>query len=382
MDFSVSSDQRTFRDEIVRFARAELNGDLIERDRQQLFRRDLWDKCGELGLQGLPVPEEYGGIGLDALSTAMALEALGYGCEDSGLVFSICAHLLSCVVPIWKHGTEEQRRRYLPKLCSGEFVGVHAMTEPGSGSDAFNLLTSAEPDGDGWRIRGTKTFISNGPVADLVIVFAMTDRAKGFHGGVTSFLVEKGTPGFTATQKIEKMGIRTSPFGELVFDGVRVGPESILGVVGAGATMFTQTMDWERVCLFAAHVGTMERLVEKSVSYARTRSQFGQQIGKFQAISHKVADMKIRLEASRFTTYHAAWMLDHSRTASLDASVAKVLVSDSLVETALDALQIHGGYGFCTEYEIERAARDAIGSRLYSGTNEMQRTIIARWLGL
>src|SRR5688572_26598706 len=195
---------------------------MIERDREQAFARDLWRRCGEVGIQGLPVPEEYGGSGLDGLSTAIALEALGYGCHDGGLVFSLCAHLLSCVVPIWQHGTETQKRRYLPGLCDGTLVGVHAMSEPGSGSDAFALRTRAERNGDGFRINGTKTFISNGPVADVVIVFALTDPAKGYHGGVTAFLVERTAAGYAASRKIEKMGLRTSPFGELSFDDVHV----------------------------------------------------------------------------------------------------------------------------------------------------------------
>jgi alkylation response protein AidB-like acyl-CoA dehydrogenase len=382
VNFAMTPEQQTLREEIVRFAQKELNDDLIARDRDQVFSRELWAKCGTMGLQGLPVPEEYGGAGADGLTTAIALEGLGYGCKDSGFVFSLCAHLLSCVVPLWKHGSEEQKRRWLPGLCDGTLVGVHAMTEPNSGSDAFTMHTKATPDGDGWRLNGTKIFITNGSVADMVIVFAMTDVAKGFHGGITAFLVEAGTTGFATSQKIEKMGLRTSPFAELVFDDVRVGPEAVLGKPGAGAQQFQNSMDWERVCLFASHVGTMERLVEQSIEYARTRRQFNQPVGKFQAIQHKVADMKIRLEASRLLARRAAAMLDKSKMVSLDAAIAKVFVSEALVQTSLDAVQIHGGYGYCTEYEIERAVRDAVGSTIYSGTSEMQRQIIARFVGL
>jgi len=378
----MTPEQQTLREEIARFAQKELNDDLIARDRGQIFSRELWAKCGAMGLQGLPVPEEYGGSAADGLTTAIALEALGYGCRDSGFVFSLCAHLLSCVVPLWKHGSEEQKRRWLPGMCDGSLVGVHAMTEPESGSDAFTMHTRATPDGDGWRINGTKIFITNGPVADMVIVFAVTDSEKGFHGGITAFLVEAGTKGFGTSQKIEKMGLRTSPFAELVFDDVHVGREAILGRPGAGAQQFQNSMDWERICLFASHVGTMERLVEQSIEYARTRRQFGQPVGKFQAIQHKVADMKIRLEASRLLVRRAAAMLDKSKMVSLDAAIAKVFVSEALVQTSLDAVQIHGGYGYCTEYEIERAVRDAVGSTIYSGTSEMQRQIIARFMGL
>jgi hypothetical protein len=382
MDFSLTDEQNLFREEIIRFARAELNEGAAQRDRDQSFSQDLWRKCGEMGLQGLPAPEEYGGSGLDPLSTAMALEAFGYGCTDGGLVFSVSAHLLSCVVPVWRYGSDEQKRRYLPSLCSGNLIGVHAMTEPNSGSDAFALRTIAGTDGKGFRINGTKMFISNGPVADLVIVFAITDREKGYYGGVTAFIVERGTPGFSCSQKFEKMGLRTSPLGELVFENVYVGPEAILGGVGGGSGIFGHSMDWERICLFASHVGTMERLLEKAISYARTRTQFGQPISKFQAISHRIADLKVQLEAARLLTYRAAWRLNRARNVSLDASMAKLFVSESFVHAARSTMQIFGGYGYMTEYEVERVLRDALGSTIYSGTSELQRNIIARWLGL
>jgi alkylation response protein AidB-like acyl-CoA dehydrogenase len=382
VDFSLTEEQKILKDTIVRFASKELNDGMIERDRDQVFARDLWLKCGELRLQGLPVPEEYNGSGLDPLSTAIALEALGYGCHDGGLVFSICAHLLSCVVPIWKYGNEEQKRRYLPKLCNGELIGVHAMTEPDSGSDAFALVTKAVSYKGGFKINGSKTFISNGPVADLVIVFAVTNPDKGYYGGVTAFLVEKGIVGFHAGKKFDKMGLRTAPLGELVFDDVFVGSDAVLGGVGGGATVFTHAMDWERTCLFASHVGAMDRLMEKAVQYANSRKQFGQTIGKFEAISHRIADMKVRLEAARLLVYKAASQIGRTKSVSMDASIAKLFISESLVSTARDVIQIHGGYGYMIEFEVERMLRDAIASTLYSGTSEMQRTIIARWLGV
>lgn len=382
MDFSFTEEQQILRDNIIRFAQQQLNEGVIQRDREQTFPRELWRKCGEIGIQGLPVPEEYGGGGLDPLSSAIALEALGYGCHDGGLVFSLCAHLLSCVVPLWKFGNEEQKRRYLPGLCDGRLVGVHAMTEPGSGSDAFGLRTKAEPERGGFRINGTKIFISNGPVADLVVVFALTDPVKGYYGGVTAFLVDSNTPGFYADQKFEKMGMRTAPLGELAFQDVWVPAEAVLGQVGAGATMFTHAMDWERICLFASHIGTMDRLLEQAIAYARTRTQFGQAIGKFQAVAHRVADMKVQLEAARLLTYRSAWRLGRSRSVSLDASMTKLFVSESLLTAAMTTVRTYGGYGYMTEYEVERALRDAVASTIYSGTSDMQRNIIARWLGL
>ncbi len=382
MDFSYSEEQALLRKEITRFAQQELNHGIAERDRTHTFPRDLWLLCGNMKLQGLPVPEEYGGGGLDPLSTAIALEALGYGCRDGGLVFSICAHLLACVVPVWKFASEAQKRKYLPGLCNGSIIAVNAMSEPGSGSDVFAMKTRATPDGQGFRIRGAKTFSTNGPVADLALVFAVTDAAKGYHGGITSFLVEKGTPGFKTGQTFEKMGLRTSPIGEMVFDDVYVPREAILGELGAGAAHFGYSMDWERTCLFASHVGTMERLLEKSIQQARTRSQFGQAIGKFQAVSHRIAEMKVSLEAARLLTYRAASRLDVSRSVALDASIAKLFVSESLVRAALGTVQVFGGYGYMAESEVERALRDAVASTLYSGTSEMQKNIIARWLGL
>lgn len=382
MDFALDDEQQMLRDSVVRFARERLNDDVIDRDREQTFSRDLWRQCAEMGLPGLPVPTEYGGSGLDELSCAIALDALGYGCTDSGLVFSLCAHLLSCVVPIWQYGNDDQKSKYLPKLCDGTWVGVHAMTEPGSGSDAFALHTRAEPDGDGYRINGTKIFISNGPIADLVIIFALTDADKGYHGGVSAFITETGAKGFSASQKFEKIGLRTSPLGELVFEDLYVPAENVLGGIGGGSALFNAAMDWERICLFASHVGTMERLIEQSIEYARTRKQFGQAIAKNQAVSHRLVDLKVRLEVGRLLAYRSAWRLGNTRNASMDAAMTKLFVSESLVEAASYAVQVHGGNGLMTEYEMERALRDAVCSTIYSGTSEMQRNIIARWLGL
>jgi alkylation response protein AidB-like acyl-CoA dehydrogenase len=209
MDFSFTPEQKLLRDSIVKFARNELNHDVQARDRSETFSRDAWRKCAEMCLLGLPVPEEFGGANADTLSCAIALEALGYGCTDGGLVFSLCAHLLACVVPVWLHGSEAQKQRYLKGLCNGTLIGSHAITEPNSGSDTFAMRMRADRVTDGWRLNGSKTFISNGPVADVVVVFAVTDPDKGFHGGVTAFLVERGLQGFYAGQKFEKMGLRT-----------------------------------------------------------------------------------------------------------------------------------------------------------------------------
>ena len=382
VDFSISADQKALADSVTKFAAAELNNDIHNRDENQEFPQDLWLKCGELGLFGLPVDEAHGGSGLDPVSTCIALEALGYGCKDSGLTFSICAHLLACVVPIWKHGSEEIKNKYLPDLCSGKLIAVNAMTESNTGSDSFAMCCTAEVENNGYRINGTKTFSTNGPVAQLALLYAITDKEKGYHGGITGFLVDKSEHGFENGQKFNKMGLRTSPIGELVFDNIWVPEENVIGGVGGGANIFAQSMEWERICLVACHVGVMRRLLENCVEYARDRKQFGQAIGKFQSVSNRIADMKVRLEASRLLVYKAAWSIENTRTVSMDASITKLFVSESLVETAQDAMRTLGGYGYMIEYDVERSLRDAMAGVIYSGTSDMQRNIIARWLGL
>jgi alkylation response protein AidB-like acyl-CoA dehydrogenase len=382
VNLDLTEEQLLLRDSVGRFAEQELNVEVRERDQDHVFARELWQKCGTMTLQGLPVPHELGGAGLDALSTAIALEALGYGCRDGGLVFSICAHLLACVIPIWKHGSEEQHAKYLRKLCDGSLIAANAMTEPQTGSDAFAMTTKALPQGEGFRLNGTKIFCSNGPVADVIVVYAVTDAAKGYHGGVTAFLVDKDTPGFAPGQRFEKLGLRTSPISEVVLQDVVVPQEAVLGKVGGGAPIFAQSMDWERALLGATHLGTMQRLLDQATEYARTRKQYGQIIGKFQAVSHRIADMKIRLEAARWLVYRAASRLDRARDAGFDASIAKVFVSEALLESALATIRTLGGYGFTTEYDAERALRDAVGGTIYSGTSDIQRNIIARWLGM
>ncbi|MDX1530243.1 MAG: acyl-CoA dehydrogenase family protein [Rhodothermales bacterium] len=382
MDFTFTEEQVALRDAVVRFAQRELNEGAADRDRDQAFPRDLWLACGQMGLQGLPVPEDLGGSGLDPLTTALALEGLGYGCTDGGLVFAVCAHLLACVVPLWKHGSDAQRQRYLPGLCDGTLIAVNGMTEAGAGSDAFAMTTTAERTDDGYVLNGTKLFSSNGPVADLAVVYAITDPGRGFHGGVTAFLVETDAPGFRSGQRFEKMGLRSCPLGELVLEDVRVPACAALGGEGAGAIVFAESMNWERTCLVAAHVGTMERLVEEAVDYARTRHSGGQPIGKHQAVAHRLADAKVRLEAARLLVYRAASRLETARAVALDASVAKLFASEALVQTAADAMRVFGGYGFVADYGVERALRDAMAAPIYSGTSEVQRNTIARWLGL
>ena len=382
MDFSLTDEQRMLYEQISRFAASELNSSEEESGSERDFPQARWEKAGEMYLQGLPVPEELGGVGLDPVSTAVALEALGYGCRDGGLVFAICAHMLACVVPVWKHGTPEQHERYLRDMCSGAKIAVNGMTEPGTGSDAFSMKTRAVPKGSGFVLNGSKTFSSNGPIADVALVYATTDAEKGYHGGITAFLIDKDTPGFSSGQRFQKMGLHSCPIGELVMEDVYLPAEAVLGKVGGGAPMFSESMDWERACLIAAHVGTIQWLMEQAIEYARTRKQGGQTISKFQAVSHRLVDVKVRLEASRLLTHKAAAGLVRPQTASMDASIAKLFVSESLLTSAIDTLRTFGGYGLMADYGIEGVVRDSVGGIIYSGTSDIQRNIIARWLGL
>ncbi|HXG43206.1 MAG TPA: acyl-CoA dehydrogenase family protein [Gemmatimonadales bacterium] len=381
MDFAWTPEQLEFRRAVVEFARRGLQDDLVRRDQTGEFSRELWTRCAEFGIQGLPFPEEYGGGGADILTTVLAMEALGYGCKDNGLLFGLAAQMWSVQMPLFRFGTEDQRRRYLARLNRGEWIGAHAMSEPGSGSDAFALSTRAERRGDGYVLNGAKTFVSEAPVADLFLVFATLDPSKGVLG-ITGFLVERGTPGLVVGRPIAKLGLKTSPMAELVFEDCPVPAANRLGREGRGAEIFNDAMEWERACILACQLGAMERQLEQSVAYARERKQFGKPIGEFQAVAHRLVAMKVRLEAARGLLYRGAWLKQTAGTAGADAAIAKLFLSEAWVRSCLDAIQIHGGYGFTTEYEVERDLRDSIGGTLYSGTSEIQRNLIARSLGL
>ncbi|MBI4636891.1 MAG: acyl-CoA dehydrogenase family protein [Candidatus Rokubacteria bacterium] len=381
MDFSWNEDQLALREATIRFAQRELKDDLIERDRRGEFSWENWRQCAEFGIQGLPVPEEYGGRGLDILTTILVMEALGYGCKDNGLIFALNAQLWSVVMPILNFGTEAQKQKYLPRLIRGEIIGMHGVTEPGSGSDAMSLRTTAERRQDTYVLNGAKTFITSAPLGDLAVVFATVDRAKKFMG-VTAFLVDKGTPGFSVSRDLEKMGLRTSPMGEVVLENCEIPVENRLGPEGAGVSIFNSSMGWERSCILASAIGTMERQLEECIKYVKERKQFGQPIGRFQAVAHKITDMKVRLESARYLVYRAGWLAKVGKPAILEAAIAKLYLSECFVQSSLDAIQLHGAYGYMTEFEIERDLRDALGGRIYSGTSEIQKTIIARMLGL
>ncbi|MEX1135156.1 MAG: acyl-CoA dehydrogenase family protein [Acidimicrobiia bacterium] len=383
MDLSWTDEQDGLRESIIRFAQKELNHDMIARDSESRFTRELWAKCAAIGLQGMPLPEEYGGQGADPLTTIIALEALGYGCSDNGLIFSINAHMWSAEMPLLRFGTEEQKQSYLPGMCDGTIIGVQGMTEPGSGSDAFGMKTTAESRGDTYVLNGTKTFITNAPVADVFVIFASTDPKAGALG-LSAFLVDTGTPGLEIGKPFSKMGLRTSPMSELFFDDCVLPAERMLGKSGNGMAIFNHSIDWERGFILAAAVGTMQRQLETVIEHAKTREQFGQPIGKFQAVSHRIVDMKMRLEAARSFLHQVGWAKLQAEGANtpIESALAKLYISEAWVQSSLDTLQILGGYGYMTETEVERDIRDALASRIYSGTSDIQRNIIAGRLGL
>jgi hypothetical protein len=381
MDFEFTEEQKAIKRSAIRFAQKALNDGVIERDRDGVFSRELWKACADFGIQGSAFPQQYGGSDADILSTLLLMEGLGYGCKDSGLIFAINGQMWTVQMPILRFGSDAQKDRYLPKLCSGEWIGAHGMTEPGSGSDAFSLSTTATLKGDHYVLNGTKMFSSNAPVADVFIVFATVDKRKGFLG-VTAFVVERGFPGFGVGKDIEKMGLRTAPMAELILQDCQVPVENRLGREGNGAAIFDDAIEWERSCILASLIGGMERQLEACIRYARERKQFNRSIGKFQSVANKIVDMKVRLETARLVLYRLAWLKQTQGKATVDAAITKLYLSESWVKSCLDAVQIHGGYGYTTEFELERDLRDSVASTLYSGTSEIQRNIIAKLLGL
>ena len=381
MDFSWTEEQLAYKRAVINFAQKELNNEVIHRDREELFSRENWEKCAEFGIQGLPFPEAFGGADADILTTMLTMEGLGYGCHDNGLIFALNAQMWSVQMPILTFGTEAQKQKYLPGLIGGKMIGAHGMTEPGSGSDAFSLRTLAKPYKGGYILNGTKMFVTSAPIADLAVVFATVDPAKGMWG-VTCFIVETGTPGFSLSRNIEKMGLRTSPMGELIFQDCYIPEENRLGPVGAGARIFNHSMEWERSSILGSHIGVMERQLELAIQYANERSQFSQPIGKFQAVANRIVDMKMRLETARLLLYKVAWLQKSGKPAVMEAALAKLYLSECFVQNSMDAVRTRGGYGYMTEFEVERDLRDAIGGTIYSGTSDIQRNIIARLLDL
>ncbi|MGE5698955.1 MAG: acyl-CoA dehydrogenase family protein [Deltaproteobacteria bacterium] len=381
MEFGASEDQAKFKELVIDFARRELNDGAKDREKKREFNWEGWKKCAEFGIHGMAMPENYGGMGMDLLTCVAAMEGLGYGCTDSGLLFSINSQIWTCEYPILKFGTDEQKEKYLRGLIDGSLVGGHAMTEPDSGSDAFSIRCKAQKSGGKYILRGTKIFITNAPIADILLVFAVTDPKKGF-AGISGFIVEKGFPGFSIGQPMELMGLKTCPIGEVILDDCEVPERNRLGAEGAGTAIFNSEMELERGCLFATHLGAMERELEDTIRYAKERKQFGSPIGKYQSVANKIADMRVRNELARLILYKVAWMKSEGKRAPIESAIAKLFISESCVQNSLDALQIHGAYGYSTEFQCEQNLRDSLAGKIYSGTSEIQRNIIATFLGL
>jgi len=374
MDFKFTAEQEAIYRTALNFGKTVK----ARADRQSF---DIWKEAGEFGLLGLCIPNEFGGMGLGAVETALGLEAFSKGSQDAGLAFSIAAHLLACAMPIAEVASAEMKKDFLPKLCSGEKIGANAITEPEAGSDTSLLKTTAEKRGNYYVLNGIKVFITNGPIADAFIVYATTNRAHGYKG-VSAFLVEKGTPGLRVGKDLEKFGPTHSPFGELHFTDCEIPEQNRIGNEGVGSDIFKLAMNWERACLFAIYIGQMESELEQAVEHAKNRRQFGKAIGRNQAISHQIADMKIRLEAARWLLYHACWKLDQKMDATLEISMAKVAISEAAVESSLRCIHIFGGSAILMESHISNGLRNAVPSTLFSGTSEIQRDLIARKLGL
>ena len=359
-----------------------LSEDYIGWDQRSQFPWHKWQMIRESGILGLPFPSEYGGLGQDLIATMRILEALGYHCADGGLNMAVSTQIVSTGVPLLRFGTEQQKQSYLSRICSGESVCGHAITEPGGGSDAFNMVTSASERGKKYILNGRKTFISNGPIADLFMVYAMTDKNRGALGGGTVFLVERGTPGFSTGEPIAKMGLRTLQLSDLLFEDCQVPTENIISRPGLGFPILEYVMKWEILCGFAISVGEMQRRLEKSIEYAKNRMQFGQAIGSFQAVANRLVDMQVGVNTSREMLYRTATKIKRKQNATIDLAIAKLVASEANVASALNAVQIFGGKGYMVEYGVEQELRNSIAGTIYSGTSEIQRNKIASMLGI
>ncbi|PCG82040.1 acyl-CoA dehydrogenase [Streptomyces sp. WZ.A104] len=342
---------------------------------------EAWKLVRSSGVLGLPFDPARGGAGVDLLTTMFVLEALGKGCRDGGLSFSVATTLCSTGVPLQHFGTDEQKDRYLTRLCSGDLIGAHAISEPDTGSDALSMRTNAVRDGDHFVLNGTKSFVTNGPVADVVVVYACT-RPGGGPLGITAFLVDTDTPGFSAGRPLKKMGLTSSPMSELYFDDCRVPADRAIGGIGRGYLLLEHVMKWEILCSFIINVGEMQHRFDRCLEYARTRTQFGKPIGSYQAISHKLVDMRIRLETARRWLYDTAERLVAGEDVTMDVAISKLLTSEANVASGLAAIQVFGGNGYMSEYGLDRELANAVGSTLYSGTTEIQYNRISSLLGM
>jgi alkylation response protein AidB-like acyl-CoA dehydrogenase len=358
----------------------ELNRDIEGYDALAEFPWDKWKTIQRSGILALPVDKRYGGRGGTLTETMRALERLGFVCRDAGLGFSVSTQIVSVGVPLQAFASEELKSRYLPRIASGELVTAHAITEPEHGSDAMNITTTARPDGDEYVIDGGKMFITNAPIADLFLVYVRTGDPGPF--GLSVFVIERGTPGLTIGKPLDKMGLRTSPLSEVTFEALRVPAAHRIGGEGAGFLILDHVMKREILFSFSLTLGEMSHRLQRVIRFAKQRRQFDQPIGRFQGVSHRIADMKIAVETSRKWLADTGAKVEAGQDAAIDIAATKTVVSEANKATALDALQIFGGQGYLTGTGIERDVRNALGGTIYSGTNEIQRNRIAALLGL
>lgn len=377
MNFSFSEEQEAIRRTVRDFAKKEVEPTSAQRDEEERFDRSLFDKMGGLGLTGIPWPEEYGGLGADYVTYVMVIEELSKACASTGVMLSVHTSLAGW--SIYTYGTEAQKQTYLRPLAEGKKLGAFCLTESGSGSDAGAMSTTAKSGGDGYRLNGSKLFVTNAGEAEIYIVFALTDPSAK-HKGCSAFIVEKGTPGFAFGKKEKKLGIRSSPTMELIFDDCRIPKENLLGEEGDGFKIAMKCLDGGRSGIAAQALGIAQGALEASIAYAKQRKQFGKPIGEQQAIAHKLADMAAGIEAARLVTYQAAWRESRGLPYGRESAYAKLLASDTAVRAAIEAVQIFGGYGYTKDFPVERYLRDAKVTQIYEGTNEIQRLVISRML--
>ncbi len=377
MQFMLSEEHEMLRKTVRDFAKKEVEPTAAERDEQELFYRDIFTKMAELGLTGIPWPEQYGGIGSDYLAYCIAVEELSRVCASTGVTLS--AHTSLACWPLYKFGTEAQKQMYLKPLALGEKIGAYGLTEPGSGSDAGSMKTNARLVGDHYVLNGSKIFITNGGIADIYIVFAVTDTtSKGKK--TTAFIIEKDFAGFSIGKKERKLGIRSSPTTEIIFEDCKVPKENVLGQPGEGFKIAMMTLDGGRNGIAAQAVGIAQGALDAAIDYAKTREQFGKPIAAQQGISFKLADMATSIEAARLLTYQAAWRESEGLSYGMESAMSKLFAGDTAMKVTTEAVQIFGGYGYTKDYPVERYMRDAKITQIYEGTQEIQRLVISRML--
>lgn len=374
MNFSQTPQEQLFLEMIRSFAEKEVKPLAAEIDEQERFPIETVKKMGEIGLMGIPFPVEYGGAGGTNVMYSMAVEELSRVCATTGVVLS--AHTSLCAAPIYENGTEEQKMKYLPKLCSGEWIGAFGLTEPNAGTDAAAQQTFAEEKEDYFVLNGNKIFITNAEYAHVYVVFAMTDKSQGTRG-ITAFIVEKGTPGFSIGKKELKMGIRGSATCELIFENCIVPKENLLGRVGGGFKIAMKTLDGGRIGIASQALGIAQGAMDETVKYTKERKQFGRSIAQFQNTQFQLADLQCRIQASRLLVRLASWKKDMKMPYTMESAQAKLYCAETAMDMTTKAVQFHGGYGYTREYPVERMMRDAKITEIYEGTSEVQRLVIA-----